>query len=78
MVWISNGIWNPEAQPFENRPRHFVFTIWNPVFCPDLEWSCFQMAKSRPFENQTIWKPTFKKVGFQIIPDFEWSPLYDI
>ena len=26
MVWISNGIWNPEAQPFEiwTNGRHFV------------------------------------------------------
>ena len=26
MVWILNGIWNPEAQPFEilTNDRHFV------------------------------------------------------
>ena len=44
----------------------------------DFEWSGFQMvstkaiaiAKAEPFENQSIWSPTFKKPWFQIIPDF--------
>ena len=34
------------------------------------------------FENLTIWNPTFKKSGFQMFPNFEWSgfrsPLYSI
>ena len=42
------------------------------------QWSGFQMvstkaiaiAKAEPFENQSIWSPTFKKPWFQIIPDF--------
>ena len=32
-------------------------------------------AKARPFENRTIWNPTFKKSGFQIFPEFKWSDL---
>ena len=33
-VWILNGIWNPELQPFENQSNahHLVFTIWNPDY----------------------------------------------
>ena len=33
----------------------------------------------KPFENQTIWNPIFKKSGLKMFPDFEWlaftSPL---
>ena len=31
MVWISNGIWNPEAQPFEIQKMAAILskTIWN-------------------------------------------------
>ena len=52
MVRILNGIWNPEAQPFEMQT--------NGKQSLDLEWSCFGMvetlatAKDRPFENGTI------------------------
>ena len=80
MVWISNGIWNPEAQPFEIRTngRHFVKNhLKSGQKRPDFEWL---IAKARPFENRTIWNPTFKKSGFQMFPDFKWSdfrsPLY--
>ena len=82
MVWISNGIWNPEAQPFEIRTngRHFVKNhLKSGQKRPDFEWL---IAKARPFENRTIWNPTFKKSGFQMFPDFKWSdfrsPLYSL
>ena len=75
LVWISNGIWNSEAQPFEVRTngRHFFQNqLKSGQKRPDFEWSGFQMfgtmtiaiAKTRPFENQTIWNPTLKKSGF--------------
>ena len=35
---------------------------------PDFEWS---VAKARPYENRTIWNPTFKMSGFQTFPDFK-------
>ena len=56
--------------------------------CPDFKWSSFwifgiiaiSIAKALPFENRTIRNTTFKKSGFQIFQDFEWSdfrsPLY--
>ena len=41
MVWIVNGIWNPEAQPFEIRSngRHFVKNhLKSKQKRPDFEW----------------------------------------
>ena len=32
-----------------------------------------EIAETRPFENQNIWNPTFKKSAFQIFLDFKWS-----
>ena len=42
MVWILNGIWNPDAQPFEIRTNGCIFSVCN----PDFEWSRFQMVGS--------------------------------
>ena len=70
MVQISNGIWNPEAQPFEIRTKggHFVKKPR-----PDLEWFGFQVvgtksiaiAKARPFEIQSSRRPDFKWSDFR-------------
>ena len=94
--WVANGpdfewdfkyrsptIWNPDKwPPFPQKP----FEIWKKVL--DFKWSGFQMvgtiarakAQAWPFENRTIWNPTFKKSGFHMFPDFKWSdyrsPLY--
>ena len=62
MVRISNGIWNPEAQPFENWPKwppSCIYHLKSWLFSPDFEWSCFQMAKA------PIWKPDHLKTNFQ-------------
>ena len=83
MVWILNRIWNPEARPFRiwTSGRHFVKNhLKSGQKCLHFEWSGFQMvgtiavaiAKARPFENRTIWNPTFEKTGFQMFLDFEW------
>ena len=58
--------------------------IWKK--CLDFKWSGLWMvgiigiAKALPFEKWTIWKPTFKKSGFQMFQGFKWfdfrSPLY--
>ena len=85
-VSISNG-WVLKSMGYVlNRPFK---TIWNldknvrilngPVF-----WivgtKAIAIAKALPFENLTIWNPTFKKSGFQMFPNFKWSdfrsPLY--
>ena len=74
MVWISNGIWNPEAQAFEIRTngRHFVKNhLKSGQKCPDFEWL---IAKARPFkaDHLKIWpskSPDFKGLDFR-------SPLY--
>ena len=86
MVLIWNGVCNPEAQQFEiwTNGSHFVI---KPLEIRT-KMSGFQMvgtiaiAKARQFENWTIRNPTFKKSGFQMFPDFEWSdfrsPLYNV
>ena len=65
IVWISNGIWNPEVQPFEIRcpfvKNHFKFG----------HFIAIAIAKDQLFENRTIWNLTFKKSGFQMFLDFE-------
>ena len=89
--WFAEGldfneIWNPQAQPFEKPPKWLptcIYHLKSRLLSPDFEWSGFQMvettaiAKARPFENQTICNPAFKKSGFRI---FEWlyvrSPLH--
>ena len=41
MVWISNGIWTPEAQPFEiwTNGYHFVKNhVKTGPKCPDFKW----------------------------------------
>ena len=68
-VWISNGTWNPEAQPFKIKTngghvgRHFVKNhLKSRHKHPDFEWSGLQMVgtialaitKAVPFENWTI------------------------
>ena len=79
--WVANGpelngIWNPEAQPFEIQTNgcHFVKKHFK---CgqkgPDFEWSGFQMVgtvamatnKARPFEYQTIWITDHMKSDLQ-------------
>ena len=76
MVWISNGIWNPEAWPFENQinGRHFVKNhLKSGQEHPDFEWSSFQtvgikaIAKAWPFENQTIFNLTFNILNGRIL-----------
>ena len=69
MVWILNGIWISESQPFEIQTKglNFEKTIWNPDKI--VKWSGFWMvgtntiavAKARPIGNWTIWNPTLKK-----------------
>ena len=87
--WVSNGpdfkgdlnsgsltIWKPDKwllfckNHLNSGQKH-----------PDFEWSGLWMVwtlalaidKARPFENRTIWNSTFKKSGFQMFPDLEWS-----
>ena len=71
MVWISNGIWNPEAQTFkiQTNGRHFVTNhLKSGQESLDFERSSFQMdgaialatAKAQTFVNWTIWNLTFK------------------
>ena len=67
MVWISNGIWNPVAQPYEiwtNGCHFFKNYLKSRQKCPYFEWSGFRMvgtiAKAKPFENWTIRNPTFE------------------
>ena len=73
MVWISNGIWNPEVQPFEIR-HHFVRNqLKSRQKCLDFEWSGFQIVgtiviaiakvdhlKTGQFENQPSKSPDSK------------------
>ena len=75
MVWILNGIWKPEAQPFEFRTNgrqpffYKPFEIWvvGPI--------ALAIAKARPFENLTILISTFKKLGFQM-DEFQMPIVY--
>ena len=83
MVWVWNRIWNPEAQPFEIRKngQHFFKNyLKSGQKHLDFEWFGLWMlwtiaiaiAKARPFENQTVWNPTFKVEisnvsGFQMV-----------
>ena len=62
MVWISNGIWNPES---EQISAIWSKTIWNPDKKNlDFELSGFQMvgaiamaiAKAQPFQIPTVLK----------------------
>ena len=82
MVHILNGIWNPEALPFEIRTKdhHFVKNLLKSrQKCPDFERSGFQMDSAiakgiaQASENQIIWNWIFKTSGFQMCRDFEWS-----
>ena len=50
MVSISNGIWNPESQPFEIRTKMSEFQMVEAI----------DIAKAGPFENWSISNPTFK------------------
>ena len=78
MVQISNGIWNPEAQPFEIRTKccHFFknhlksgekVLILNGQVFQMVGTLALAIAKAWPFENRTIWNPRFKKSGFQMV-----------
>ena len=80
MVRFWNGIWNPEAQPFEIRTigNHLNPDKLQP-FCQKLfeirtkmSWlwmvwtTALAISKDRPFEYHPIWNPTFKS-GFQMV-----------
>ena len=58
MVWILNGTWKPEVQPFEiwTKGSHYVKSIFKSGF-----WMVgtivIAVAKARPFEKWTIWNP---------------------
>ena len=64
MVWILNGIWHLEAQPFEiwtnsnhcakNHLKSGFWMVGTKAIC-----------KAQPIENRNIWNPTFKKSRFQ-------------
>ena len=86
MVWILNGIWNPEAQSFEIRTNgcHFIINrLKSRQKCPDFKWSSFwivgtiAIAKAWPFENrlskvQISNVSGFQMVRFQIPTVFVW------
>ena len=88
MVWITNGIWNPEALPFEIRTYgcHFVKnhlkSIWTNTSGFWMVWFSigWDLSIAWPFENQTTWSLTFKKSRIEMILDLKWSdfwsPLY--
>ena len=84
-VWIWNGIWNPEAQPFEiwtNGCHLFKNYLKSGKKCPDFDRFGFGMvgtitiaiAKVRPFEIRPSKSPDFNFL------DLKWSdfrsPLY--
>ena len=67
-----------QAQPFEilTNGRHFVKNhLKSGLKHPDFKWSGFWMvgtiaitiAKTQPFDNRTIWNPTYKKSRFQMV-----------
>ena len=61
MVWISNEIWNPEAQPIE------IHTNAGQK-CLDFEWSSFQMVGTIAIsmaKAQSFWKPDHLKSNLQ-------------
>ena len=63
MVQISNGIWNMDVQPLESGQMTAILykTIWNPdknVWISDGWDHSF---------SPTIWNPTFKKLGIQMV-----------
>ena len=64
-IRISNGIWDPEATPFEIRTNgcHFVKNnLKNGQKCPDFEWPGFLMVATLAIDmHQTIWNQIFKK-----------------
>ena len=66
MVWISNGIWNPDKwlpfcqKPFEIRPK--MSRVQKFVFSNGID-----IAIAQPFENWSIWNLILKSL------DFEWS-----
>ena len=91
MVWILNGIWNPEAWPFEIQTKGQLlavvlskpFEILTKMY---FEWSTFQVDLSYSYiYSATLWKTDHLKnrpfeIWSSISPDFErWdfrSPLY--
>ena len=69
MVWISNEIWNLEAQYLKihtNGPYFVKLHLKSRQKCIDLKWSSFQMvgiiAMAQPFENCTIWNLIFRNL----------------
>ena len=63
----SPNIWNLD------KWLPFCQTIWNPDKTvhiwngPVFEWFGLEIAETWPFENLTIWNPTFKMSGFQLV-----------
>ena len=81
-VWILNGIWNPEAQPFDiwTFGRHFVknhLKSWQNIWISNglvFKWLelgtvARAISKAQPFGNRTNWNPIFKMSGFQMFLD---------
>ena len=64
----SPTIWNPDKWlPFWQKPleiRTKISRFWMVRF-PNC-WT-IAIAKAPPFENRTIWNPTFKKSGFRMV-----------
>ena len=69
MVWISNEIWNLEAQPFEiwTNDRPFVKNhLKSGQKSPYFEWNSFQMFGITAIElKPTIWKQDHLKSDLQ-------------
>ena len=87
MVWVTNGIWNLEAGPFEilTNGCHFVKNnLKSGQKHPDFQRFYFQMVKTvavalgRPFENLTIGNSIFVKSGIGMLSGFERSDFRQI
>ena len=62
----SLAIWNQDKSPPFCQKTHLKSGFWmSGTIAKD-------KAIARPFENQTIWYPIFKKSGFKMFLDFEW------
>ena len=74
--WMGSKIRKPDQLNLEKMAAIVSKTMWNPekmsrfwmVWCPN-GWD----HSYRSFETQTVWNPIFKKPGFQMFLDFEWS-----
>ena len=67
MVLISNGVWNPEAQPFEilTNGHNFVKNYLKPgQKCPDFGWFSFKWLGTF-LKLKLLWKPGHLKSGLK-------------